>query len=167
MAFTSINIRRGLAVVRSNDVSSGAMARTSRWPGLDRTLEDGTGSYQANAEYFGVRSLNGSSNQDLDLYGSLTDPFGTTLNFTKVKAIWFYNLAGQTNAFRVGPASSNGFSGPWVDVSDRIAVMPGSCFQLEALDAGWTVTSGTGDKLNVANQHTSAQTYWIHILGTV
>ncbi len=167
MAFTSINIRRGLAVVRANDISSGAMARSSRWPGLDRTLEDGTGSFQANAEYFGVRSLNGSSNEDLDLAGVLADPFGNTLTFTKIKAIWMMNVAGQTAAFRIGPASSNGFMGPFVDVSDRLAVLPGSCIQLENLDAGWTVTSGTGDKLNVANQHTSAQAYWIHLLGTV
>ena len=51
------------------------------------TLANGTGSGQASQVFTDTRTLAGSATEDLDLAGSLTNAFGTTLTFTKIKAI--------------------------------------------------------------------------------
>lgn len=162
--FSSLTARRGFASVYGP--SSALDTRRSTYNPPERELENGTGSYQCDLQYIASRSLNGSSNEDLDLAGSLADAFGTTLTFVKVKGIWLFNPESNPAAFRLKPAASNGFLGPFVDASDILSINPGACVHLENLASGWAVTAGTGDKLNVANQHTSAQSYYIHIIGT-
>lgn len=131
-----------------------------------RTLDDGTGDYQAQKMFVDTRSLNASANEDLDLSGALAGPAGLSAVFTKVKGIFIKAAAANVNSVIVKPADENGFLGPFGDASDAIAIGPGDVFMATALKAGWTVTASTGDLLNIANGGAgSAVSYDIVLFG--
>lgn len=136
---------------------------------LEKTisLATGTGVNQADLLYHAQRTLTASSNEDLDLAGSLTDAFGATLTFTRIKAILISAAAANTNNVVVGGAASNAFIN-WVsDSTDKIIIRPGGTFALFASDAtAYAVTASTADLLRVANSGAgSAVTYDIAIIG--
>lgn len=134
-------------------------------------LSTGTGSNQANAIFADQRTLSASSTEGLDLYGSLADPFGTTLNFATIKAIKICASSANTNNVNFGPGIGNtatAFSGPMQNNSSSYsAVRPGGCALHVAPQTGWTVTNSTGDILAVGNSSSgSSVTYDIVIVGT-
>lgn len=143
---------------------------TPEAPVSTRTLiefADGSGSGQANKVFADQRTIGASSNESLDLAGSLVDPLGATLTFTKIKALLAKAAAGNTNNVVIGGAGSNTWVGPFGDATDTIAVKPGGVALLVAPDAaGWAVTASTGDILKIANSGgTTGVTYDIVIIG--
>lgn len=134
--------------------------------GLPTSLPNGSGSGQANKVFADKRTLAASATENLDLAGSLTDPFGQTLTFTAIKAIFIKAAAGNTNNVVVGGAGSNTFIGPFNDATDKIVVKPGAVALITAPATGWTVTAGTGDILLVANSSSGTSVdYEIVIVG--
>lgn len=132
-------------------------------------ITNGTGAGQANMIWSSTRALSASSSENLDLYGSLTDNYGTVINFTKIKGILIKASAGNTNNVLVGGAASDAFIN-WVgDATDIVIVRPGGMFMSYAPDStAFAVTSGTGDLLKVANSSSgSTVTYDIIIIGCV
>lgn len=134
------------------------------------SLASGTGAGQADRIFTDTRTLGASGTEDLDLAGVLTDAFGATLTFAKVKAIYIAAAAGNTNNVVVGGAASNGFI-TWVGgATHTVTVRPGGAFALFAGSAdanGYAVTAGTGDKLTVTNSAgTTSVTYDIAVIGT-
>jgi len=131
------------------------------------SLTDGTGANQANNVFSDQRTLAASANEELDLAGSLTDAYGSTITFTKVKALKVSAASGNTNSVNVGGAAANGFIN-WVgDATDVIKIPPGGTFLITAPDAtGFAVTAGTGDLLKITNGGGSTSvTYDIVIIG--
>ena len=134
---------------------------------LPITLTNGTGSGQANQIFSDQRTLTASSTENLDLAGSLANPFGATITFATVKAIRVCAAAANTNNVVVGGAGTNTFNGPFSDATDKVAVKPGGCFLAVAPGVGWTVTASTGDILLVANSGSGTSvTYDVTIVGT-
>lgn len=134
-------------------------------------LASGTGAGQADKVFADTRTLAASANEDLDLAaGALTDAFGTTLTFAKVKAVYVAAAAGNTNNVVVGGAATNTWTGPFGAATHTIAVRPGGVLELAAGEAdvnGYAVTAGTGDQLRVANSGgTTSVTYTLVIVGT-
>lgn len=132
------------------------------------TISDGTGADQANMVWSDTRTLTASSTEDLDLAGSLTNAFGSTLTFTKIKGIIVEAASANTNNVLVG-GDANGLAG-WVgNVADYIVVRPGGVFSIYAPDStAYAVTGGTGDILQIANSAGSTSvTYNIVIIGCV
>lgn len=130
-------------------------------------LLSGTGTNQADKAFADTRTLAASANEDLDLAGALLDPFGGTLTFVKVKGIYVRAAFGNTNSVVLKPASSNGFTGPFGAATHTLTIPPNGYVVLAAPGAGWTVTAGTGDKINLANSAGSTSvTYDIVIIGT-
>lgn len=127
---------------------------------------NGTGANQASQQFYDSRTLVASATENLDLAGSLTNAFGATITFTKIKAIAVKAAAGNTNDVQVSRGSSNGFVG-FLAASDGLVVRPGGVFLLTAPDAnGIAVTAGTGDILTITNSAGSTPvTYEIWILG--
>jgi hypothetical protein len=111
----------------------------------------GTALGKADKLFSDQRTIAASGTLNLDLAGTLTDPFGTTLTCVKVKTIFFVADAGNTNNVVVGGAGSNTFVGPFADATDKVAIPPGGSLLLTHPGAGWTVTAATGDILLVAN----------------
>lgn len=126
---------------------------TDEW---ERTVQldftDGAGANQANRIFHDERTISASSNEDLDLAGSLTDKFGATITFARIKAIVVEASSANANNVHVGGAASNQFVNWVANSSDIIVVKPGGFFVLATPDAtGYAVTAGTGDLLRIAN----------------
>jgi hypothetical protein len=116
-----------------------------------KEFANGTSSGQVSKLFSDSRTLAASASESLDLSGALVDALGQATVFTVVKAIMVKAAAGNANNVVVGGAASNAFVGPFADATDKIAVPPGGMLLLVHPGAGWTVTSGTGDLLQIAN----------------
>lgn len=131
---------------------------------------NGDAASKANQHWHDKRSLSSGGNEELDLAGGLTDLFGDTVTFTKVKSLYIRNRS-TTDTLLVGGAASNGWAGtgtPFANATDIILLAPGAeiCINVSSA-AGYTVTAGTGDKLKLAHGSTTtaALDYDIAILG--
>lgn len=135
--------------------------------GKTLTLSDGTAADQASKLFADTRTIAASGTDALDLAGVLTDPLGTSLTFTKIKAIVIIAHPGNTNNVVVGGAASFAFSTPFGDATDKINIRPGGAFALFAPDlAGYAVTASTGDILQIANSSSGTEvTYDIVLVG--
>ncbi len=111
----------------------------------------GTANGQADVQFHDTRTLAASASESLDLAGALSNAFGNTLTAAEVVALYIEAAAANTNDVLIGPASSNGFLGPFGDASDRLKIAPGKGMMIQAPAAGWPVTAGTGDLLFVGN----------------
>lgn len=112
-----------------------------------------------------TRTLAASGTENLDFAGGLTDALGGTVVAAEIVAIFIRAAAGNTNDIRFGPASENGFIGPFADEADRLNVKPGE-FQLLVSRKGWPVTATTADLLTVLNSAAgSSVTYDVVVLG--
>ena len=130
-----------------------------------RSWESGTANGKIDLQWSDTRTLAASANEDIDLAGVLADAFGATFTAVEVASLYISADSGNTNDVEFGPAASNGFLGPFKDASDRLKIGPDQFFAMPAPAAGWAVTAGTGDKLNVANGGSGTPvTYTIHIL---
>ena len=132
------------------------------------TLTDGTGANQADRIFHDQRTLTASATEDLDLAGSLTDAYGTTITMAKVKAILVKAAAANTNNVNVTRPASNGVP-LYLAASDGVGIPPGGCLLLAAPGAAGlaTVTGGTGDLLTFTNSAGGTSvTYDVVIIGT-
>lgn len=133
-----------------------------------QTLKSSNGASSAKGAdqvYSAVRSLAGGANETLDLSGSLTNIFGETISFVRIKAILIELLSTAQDAdngtaatsILVGGAATNqalAGSGKWFgDTSDKIRVFNGGFFAC-AVDnaAGVTVANASTDSLKVENE---------------
>lgn len=130
-------------------------------------LADGTGANQADLLWHDQRTVSASSNEDLDFAGSLSDAFGATLTFARIKLLAVYAAAANTNNVEVTQPGSNGVPGIFNAAGDGVDVRPGGLFLWCAPDAtGAVVTASTGDLINVANSSSgTGVTYDIVVVG--
>lgn len=130
-------------------------------------LTNGTGANQADKVFSDQRTLSASSSESLDLAGSLTDAFGATITFARIKLIMISASSANANNVLVGGAASNQFIN-WVgDATDVVVIRPGGVFLLAAADAtAYAVTAATGDLLKVANSGSGTSvTYDVVLIG--
>ena len=130
------------------------------------TLTSGTGADAADMLWHDTRTINASSNEDLDLAGSLVNGLGDTQTFVEIKGLVIAAASGNTNNVRVTRPASNGVP-LFLAASDGIDVRPGGLFVFyNPGDGGVTVTAGSGDLLNIANSGAgSSVTYSVIIIG--
>jgi len=127
----------------------------------------GTGAGQVDRIFSDTRTITASSTEDLDLAGVLTDSFGSTITFARIKGIYVAAASANTNNVVVGAGTN-----PWLTMlnsTGTISLRPGAVFLASIGSAdttGWAVTAATGDILKVANSSSgSSVTYNIVILG--
>lgn len=130
-------------------------------------LASGTGADSGDLIFHDQRTIAASSNEDLDLAGSLSDAFGDTLTFVELRAVMIAADSGNTNNVELTYPGSNGCP-LFLAAGDGIAVPPGGIFLWACpADGKVTVTAGTGDLLNVANSSSGTSvTYDVVIIGT-
>ena len=130
------------------------------------SLLNGTGAGQADMVFTDTRTVNASSNEDLDLAASLTDAFGASMTFARIKAIVVSAASGNTNNVNVTRPASNGVP-LFLAAGDGMAVRPGGVLAWACSDAtGVAVTAGTGDLINFANSSSGTSvTYSVVIIG--
>jgi hypothetical protein len=129
-------------------------------------LTDGTGANQADRMFTDTRTLAASASEDLDLSGSLTNAFGVTVTFARIKVILVIASASNTNNVNVTRPASNGVP-VFLAASDGLPVRPNGVFLWAAPDAtGVAVTAGTGDLLTFTNSAGSTEvSYTVVIIG--
>lgn len=133
-----------------------------------KIFADGTGANQANMWWHDQRTLAASATENLDLAGSLTSVFGTTITMTSLKGLFVYAAAGNTNDVQVTRPAVNGV--PWLlAAGDGIALKPGAWVAWFDPGAnGPLVTAGTGDLITVTNSAAGTSvTYDVFLLGEV
>jgi hypothetical protein len=130
-------------------------------------VTQGTGAKQADKMVADTRTIAASSNDDLDLAGSLLDPFGVAAVFAEVMAIFVRASAANTNNVVIGGHDTAAFVGPFGDASDKIVLKPGASIMImDPTATGWAVTATTADILRLANSGAgSTVSYDIVILG--
>ena len=129
-------------------------------------LASGTGADQADRVFTDRRTLSASATEDLDLAAALTDAFGASITFAKIKAVIIIAAAGNTNDVQVTRPASNGVP-LFMAASDGIALKPGYALAWFGGGTGVTVTAGTGDLITVTNSAGGTPvTYDVVIIGT-
>lgn len=130
-------------------------------------LTSGTGANQADRIFHDQRTLAASGTENLDLAGVLTDAFGASLTFVRVRGLIVAAAAGNTNNVVVGGHATAAWA-TWVaDATDRVVVRPGGVLALFAPDTtAYAVTATSADLLTVTNSAGSTSvTYDIVIVG--
>ena len=133
-----------------------------------KVFSSGTGANQGNMWWHDQRTLGVSATENIDLAGSLTSAFGTTITFTSQKGIFVYAAAGNTNDVQVTRPAANGV--PWLMAAgDGIALKPGAWMAwFDPSANGPTVTAGTGDLITFTNSAGGTSvTYDVFIFGEV
>lgn len=132
------------------------------------SLADGNAVDLAQTVFYDQRTVTASANDSLDLAGGLTDAFGTSLTFTKIKLIYVQNTNTTVgdNIKIVRPAS-NGLV-VFGAAGDFITLPPGGVFLwYTPAAAGVTVTAATGDLLDITETGgANSNVYRIMIIGT-
>lgn len=142
------------------DLSSGLINK--KLPALLQFL-DGAGAGQANKIWGDSASQAQSTNNDLDLSGTLAGSFGTVV-FTALKGLIVKAGAANPGDLIVGNAAANAFAGWFGAAAHTWAVAPGGILvAAEGSAAGRVVTAGTGDILRIASAAT-AGTYTYDVL---
>lgn len=131
-------------------------------------ISNGTAADQANMIWTDTRTISASGSDDLDLAGVLSDSYGGTITFTKIKGIIVSAAAANTNLVLVG-GNTNGLVNWVADKTDIIKVRPGGVFAIYSNDStGYAVTGTTADILTIANSSSGTSvTYDIVIIGCV
>lgn len=142
-------------------------------PSFSVTFADGAGANAVNLEWSDTRTIVASGTEEIDLTGTtgspivtMTDIYGQTVSFARIKAIMVTAASANTNNVNVSRGASNGCA-LFLANGDGIQVRPGGAFMWVAPDAtGVAVTGGSSDILTIANSSSGTSvTYSITILG--
>jgi hypothetical protein len=133
---------------------------------ITKNLANGVAANQADVIFSDQRTLADGATEDLDLAGGgLLDALGNAFAPAKVKALIIHaSPDNTTNLTLFGDA--NGV--PILDdPSDTVTLKPGGVFVIvDPTLAGYAVTAGTGDVVQVENAAGAAASYDIVIIGT-
>lgn len=127
----------------------------------------GTGANAADMLWHDTRTLTASATENLDLAGGLTNSFGATQTFARIKLLMVKAASANTNNVLVGGDATSTFLTWVVAENDAVVVRPGGLLLLHAPDAtAYAVTATTGDLLMITNSAGSTSvTYDIVIIG--
>lgn len=131
-------------------------------------LGSGTGAGNADLLWNDTRTITASSNEDLDLVGSLSDALGTTFSAARIKALVVKAAAANTNNVIVGAAAATQWAA-LLGAAGTVTLRPGAMFAAVAGVADATAyvsAGGATDLLRVANSGAGTSvTYDIIVVG--
>lgn len=168
----SATVKASIAATQTRvlDIASGSAAFN---PASSISYSDGAGANQANLIWSDTRTIAASGTDEIDLTGlvnspqvAMTDVYGQTVTFARVKAIYVAAASGNTNNVNVVRPASNGFA-LFLAAGDGLALAPGDVFMWASpTAAGKAVTGGSADLLHLINSAGSTTvTYTIVIIG--
>lgn len=114
------------------------------------TLLTGTASGQADMSWHDRRTLTPAGTENLDLAGGLTNAFGVTQTFARIKLVLVLADATNVNKVNVIRETTNGVP-LFLALGDGVPVHPGGLYLWAAPKDGELVTGGTGDLLTLTN----------------
>lgn len=134
---------------------------------LSQAFANGGAANQALYIFQDTRSVAASTDDDIDLAGSLSDAFGNTLTFATIKAIIVSAASTNGGMLELGGDSSTGVAGLFGATADYINIAPGGFFVISNPSAaGYAVTATSADILRISNADSgAAASYNIIIIG--
>lgn len=156
--------------VNLTSTQTSALDLTSRTAPLNyaysKGLTNGSGANQANLVWSDQRTIAASATDSIDLAGSLSDAFGASITFARIKLVMVTAAGTNSNNVNLTRPASNGVP-LFLAAGDGIPVRPGGSIVWCAPDAtGVAVTAGTGDLIDVVNSGAgSSVVYDIVIIG--
>lgn len=136
------------------------------WPTIDITLEDGTADSQANELYVDYQTINAAASFAVNLFGTLTNFRGQTVNLTKLKGILVVlESPDGIKKFTIGPDGGATPLQAWFSgtAAGNKTEHYHFCFESHQW-GGWTVTAGN-DCLYINNPGASAINVYIAAWG--
>jgi len=162
-----------LARLKATDTGSNALGTQSFSPDVKKQIDltDGTAAGNADLFYADERTVADGANDDIDLYGGLTDAFGNTINMAEMVGILIINEqkdgTANTTDLTIGAATApfTGFLGGTTPTIGPIK--PGGFVMIGAGDAAGigAIVDASSDTLRVANSAGAANIYQIAIVG--
>jgi hypothetical protein len=148
------------------DLASGLVTMQRQYRTL---LQNGTAAGQADRFFQDTRTVAASTNDDLDLAGVLTDAYGVTITFARIKGLFVAAAAANANNVIIGGSATNPVTSFMSGTTPAIILRPGASMMLTAGSAdatGYAVTAGTADILRLTNGGAGTTvTYDIVIIG--
>jgi hypothetical protein len=148
---TDVSINFNVQQSAALDLANGVVTMQRSYRTL---LQSGTAAGQADRFFQDTRTITASSNDDLDLAGVLTDAYGATITFVKIKGIFVSAAAGNVNNVIIGGSATNPFSTIFTGTNPALIVRPGASVAIIAGGAdaaGYAVTATTADILRLTN----------------
>lgn len=147
----------------SNDLANAVQSINSSFAD---ELSNGTGAVDTADMLFADQRTLAATTENLDLAGGLTDVFGNTLTFARIKLLLVHNTNTTAgNNLKIGGAASNAFL-LFDNATDIKPVGPnGIALFWEPSAAGMAVTASTGDILKM-DAGASTIVYKIVIIGS-
>ena len=129
-------------------------------------LASGTGAGQADVRWSDQRTLTAGTNEDVDLACVQSGTFGGLVTFASIKGLIIFAAVANTVALTVSRPATTGAHFFAAD-GDAVVLNPGGMLVLwNPAAAGYTVTAGTDDMINVAaGAGSGSQVYDIHVIG--
>lgn len=127
---------------------------------------NGTAIDQADKIYMKRDAVTNGAPDTIDLAGSLTDVFGNALTFAKVTAIIVSNRSTTAAEIMTIGAGTNPLLNWVIATGDGVKIGPGGLFmQVDPSLAGYAVTAGTGDVLQISVAAGTAVPYDMVVIG--
>jgi hypothetical protein len=143
------------------------LENTYEWAGTAIVGTNGSAAGMSKLWVYGG-TISGGATQSFDLAGGVTNSFGATLTFARVKMMVLCpsNSMAVAQSVLLRPAPANGFASWQSGTNDGARVFSGGAWAVMAPQTNaYAVTAGTGDLLEIANESTNAATYRLYIGG--
>lgn len=124
------------------------------------TIADGVGANQAQLLYAGVRTIAAAGTDNVDVFGSLSDPLGTVFSAAEIKAIFVHLLSVADDAtngtacssITIGNHATLAFLAGFGAAAHTWTILSGQIFLATNFSAaGWPSVAATSDMLKVLN----------------
>ncbi len=156
-----------LSGTESTSIDGGTAQALLNAISLVKSISNGTGLNAANAMHVDTFSIAASGTLNIDLTGgTLEDPLGNVVTFSKVKEVLLITSSGNTNDVIYGNGT-NPFVGPLSAGTTTLTVKPGNVLHFSNYSAaGWTVGTDSADIIKLVNSSSgTAVTGTIAIVG--
>ena len=152
-------IRAGFSWTFSKSTSFGSDTSNSGAFSYSNSLTAGTGAGAASKFYADEITIAGGATSNLDLAASLTDIFGNSISFSKIRLLYVEVVASESStgeSVSLGGHATAACASFFGSNSDTIKVKNGGCFQLTCKDASaYAVTATTADIIKIVNNDNS------------
>lgn len=153
------------AVHENTVVANVGTTKLSASKTISDSLANGTGLDQADQMYMTSGTVAAGTPVDLDLSGSVTNAFGTTVAFARLKGIIIHNKTTTAGAILEVGAGSNPITSLWLASGDGVKVGPDGMLALwNPSAAGYAVTATTADILRLVSA-SGTISYEIYLIG--
>jgi hypothetical protein len=161
-------VKPSLSLGVSALLTDGSVIADQANDGPSISFSDGTGAKKCNQQYHALGTLAQSATDSLDLSGtSLKDGHNRNVALARVQVIKIRNNS-TTNSLVIG-GNANALM-IFANANDKLILPPlAEILMVCQSAAGWVVTAGTGDILDITHggEDATASTYYIEIAGSL